>query len=93
MALSLGVNEGTQITIDNLLLEVRKVFNSSDVLIDVDGVPHRITDKQRTEVLRNVFVSCGLSGSNEKVFFTRLAFEAPYEIKIYRVKNNAKIKQ
>lgn len=83
MALSIGVIRGSEIRIGDSLLLVGSI-SQTVVLVTVDGgasIP--ITDRERKEILPDVFLSLGkivgAGGGN-----TRLAFEAPKSIKIKR---------
>ena len=85
MALSIGVTAGTRIRVDEQLVHVLEA-RPKMVTIRVDNSkPRVITDEERTEILPRVFVQCGVQ-EGLLVSGSRLAFEAPREIKIERVR-------
>jgi sRNA-binding carbon storage regulator CsrA len=91
MALSLGVAAGSKIIIGDSLLKVLSIEDGLTITLDVDGTRYVVNDQERTEILPNVFVSCGQTmpsrtGSSQKT--SRLAIEAPRAIQIDRVKRN-----
>jgi sRNA-binding carbon storage regulator CsrA len=90
IALSLGVKRGRKIKIGSSILTVTKVASLNQVEIDVDGKPYTITDLEATQIMPNVRVFCGKVPGHLKGMVAsveaRLAFEAPIEIKITRVR-------
>lgn len=90
MALSLGVTKGSKVEIalaDRVVLvKVTNIDSATQLTLEVEGTAVTIDDKERVEILPQVFVSCGLSRPARGNRSTRLAFEAPLEIKINRVK-------
>jgi phage gp45-like len=84
MALSIGVTEGSRITVGKSMLTVLGITNGTHVSINYAGKQHLITIDERTEVEPNVFISCG--GRDTKyAHYSRLAFEADRAIPIKRV--------
>lgn len=87
MALSLGVAVGNKISVGQSLIRVDQIDEGTKVHITVDDKSSFIIDdSERQEILPNVFVSCGLSSASRGGNFSRLAFEAPFHIKINRIK-------
>lgn len=90
MALSLGVTKGSKVEItlaDRVeVIQVKSIDSATQLMLVVEGKAVAINDKERVEILPQVFVSCGLSRPARGNRSTRLAFEAPLEIKINRVK-------
>lgn len=90
MALSLGVSGGSKIDIslaDQVVtIKVDRIHSASHLTLIVKGRKVEIDDKERVEILPEVFVSCGLSQPTRGNRSTRIAFEAPIEIGINRVK-------
>lgn len=84
MALSLGVQKGSMIKIGSKELEVLDIDYGQAVCVRYNGKVHFVTDKQRTELGPNIYVSYGLS-RNHMVPSARLAFEAPREVGILRL--------
>lgn len=87
MALSLGVAAGSKIKVGSDIVEVVSVVGTAHVQIGVRGQSYLITDCERTEILPNVFVSCGRNDDRQfgGAGFSRLAFEAPRSIDIKRI--------
>lgn len=86
MALSLGISVGSKIRVGTSVVEVVSVMGTARVLIKVEGKEFMITDCERTEILPNVFVSCGRNDDKQFLAsFSRLAFEAPRSIEINRM--------
>lgn len=89
MALSIGVSENSKIRVGNQLLRVSQIQDSRHIAINYGGKRYLITDAERTEVEKDVYISCGLPPSRlAGPSMSRLAFEAPRSIKISRVKEN-----
>lgn len=87
MALSIGVKAGRKICIGGThMLCVREILAPNQVRITFDDKEMLVTDLERTELMAEVFVSCGLSDSQPGSQYTRLAFEAPRVIRIERVR-------
>lgn len=90
MALSLGVTIGSKIRVGNETLEVLDVRDAMDTKLRAAGHVFTITDMERQEVLPSVFISLGWSNSTKDArfpHFSRLAIEAPRELRIERVRN------
>jgi hypothetical protein len=88
LALSLGVQAGSQIKIGLHILRVIEVLDDGKLVkIEVGDRRYMISDEERTEIATNVFVFCGISeGMGWDVpLKSKLAFEAPREIKIDRL--------
>jgi hypothetical protein len=86
VALSIGVTAGSQIRVGDEIVKVLEVLRGKAIRVEVDGKQHVITDQQRTEVLPDVFLTYGAPGPNLKEFKgSRLAFEAPKDLKITRL--------
>lgn len=85
MALSLGVHKGSKVRVGSKNLEVLDIVYGETVSVRFDGHVHQVTDKQRTEIMPNVYVSYGLSRKETTLPTARLAFEAPREIAILRL--------
>jgi hypothetical protein len=71
--------------VDNHELLVESVPKATLVQVLFQGKQHLISDEERVEVYPQVFVSCGLSDERKHDHTSRLAFEAPRSIEIYRV--------
>ena len=88
MALSIGISENSRIRVGSKVLRVAQIQDNRHIHIIYDGQRHLITDEERTEVEKGVFISCGIKSdratSNN---FSRLAFEAPREVLIQRLKS------
>lgn len=93
MALSLGARRGFKWSIGRDILRVKEIVDAHTIIVTVNkNKDYTITDMERTEVLPNVFVQCGVG---EGVFVqegnSRLAIEAPRDILIERVKASVRI--
>lgn len=91
MALSMGVSVGSKIIIGNGVADERmmRILDTTNGIVNLqmdDGKKFIITDFERTEILPNVFVSLGMKKGETSN--TRLAFEAPREIQITRVRES-----
>lgn len=83
MALSIGVTAGSQIRIGKSVLKVVDITSGLITVKVGNGPLHVLSDKERAEVLPNVFVFVGdMRGRNTG---SRLAFEAPRSVPITRV--------
>jgi hypothetical protein len=89
MALSLGVRGGKKVRFivkgKSHIMTVLEVVSPSNVRVAFDGREILITDLERAKLMDNVFVSCGKEEDSIKEGYTRLAFEAPREIRIERI--------
>jgi hypothetical protein len=88
MALSLGVQAGSNILIGQDMLHVDEILsNGLKVLVDVGGRKFVISDDERIEVLKDVFVFCGVSAGMgwNMAHKSKLAIEAPLDILIDRL--------
>lgn len=85
MALSLGVTKGSSIQVGGSIIEVVDVLHGTHVQVVIGQQKFLITDCERTEVLPNVFLSCGVSEEKSFGSFSRIAIEAPKEVKIRRI--------
>lgn len=82
MPLSLGVSTGDKLTVGPHDLSVKKVVNPTTIVISVDDGPEIIiTEFERTQILRNVFVFAGVGANGNG---SRLAFDAPRNVSIHR---------
>lgn len=88
MALSIGVKAGARLTIGDKNMSVVKVVTPALIKILVDGKEFEITDLESTQVLPDVRISAGLWSGKGSQLYTRLAFEAPYHIRIERVRED-----
>jgi hypothetical protein len=89
VALSIGVKKGRKIKfllpskVERTLV-VLDVLSSKRVLVEFGGRQLVVTDEERHELMPGVFVSCGMIRESPPRE-SRLAFEAPREIRIERV--------
>lgn len=88
MALSLGVRKGFKWKVGNAILRVQEIINAKTIIVTINnGRAYTITDKERTEILPDVFVQCGVpDGVFVEENSSRLAVEAPRSIEIERIK-------
>lgn len=86
MALCLGVRLHDEVLIGNELVSVVQVEEES-VVLNAKGKDFLITEKERKEILPEVFVSIGIE-KVKRPNQVRIAIEAPREIKINRVKRD-----
>jgi hypothetical protein len=84
MALSLEVTQGSKIKIGQHMLEVGEITKGTHITATYKGQTHLITTEERTELEDGVFVSCGSKPQKHHEKRTRLAFEAPRNVKINR---------
>lgn len=85
MALSIGVSQGTKIMVDDHELLVEDVPKATLVQVLFQGKKYLVSDEERIEIYPSVYMSCGLSDERKHDHNSRLAFEAPRSIEIYRV--------
>lgn len=85
MALSLGVQKGSRLSIGGQVIEVIDIDLGYSVDVLVHGKIHHITENERTLILPQVYVSYGRNPNSNDQFGARLAFAAPREIQINRV--------
>lgn len=86
MALILGVHKGKQIRIGTQILTVTSVDQEKIELgVEIDGKEVVLSDKERTELMADVFAFAG--PPNEKDFegYGRILIEAPRSIRIERL--------
>lgn len=82
MALSIGVSNGSLIRVGEHRVLVKAVVNSTLLVVTVDGGQDiTVSDKERVEILPQVFVFAGVGNGGVG---NRLAFEAPRSIPIHR---------
>lgn len=84
MALSLGVEVGSTIQVGESKLVVEALLADGTIFVRVGDEQFQITDQRRTQVLPDVYVSCGMPAVSRRDRFSKLAFEAPRHIKILR---------
>ncbi len=88
MALSVGARKGKKIRVGGTtgsVVLVDEVYAPNRVRLSVDDKTFLVTDAERTEILPQVFVSCGFDDKGKAGNqYTRLAFEAPRSIRIER---------
>lgn len=87
MALSLGVGIGSKIDIGGVIAEVKDIVPQEYVELIIFGRPYIITSYERVEVIPDVFISLGNVTKYNTSKFSRIAIEAPKDIKIVRVKD------
>jgi len=88
MALSLGVKKGSKIRIGgDKMLVVDEILRPDLINITVDGKSFTIDDLESQTILPDVKVFAGLGShpSKNNSNYARLAFDAPYAIRIERV--------
>lgn len=85
MALSLGVSVGDKIMVGKVPITILSIASPNIIGLDVGGQTFFVSDAERVEILPEVWVQSGLP---ERRFRSesRLAFEAPREIRIERVR-------
>lgn len=86
MALSLGVVIGDLIKIGEVMVKVRNIEQDNVIVLSMgSGKTVYVSDKERVEILPDVFVQAGLP---EKQWerHSRLAIDAPRSIRIERVR-------
>lgn len=86
MALSLGIQSGSQIQIGDSIMRVIEVARDGKLVhIEVTGKRFSVSDEERTEILDDVFVQVGIPTNWNTPLRSRLAFEAPRCITINRL--------
>jgi hypothetical protein len=84
--LSLGVQKDSRISIGPYVMRVIEVLGDGRLVsIEVADQRFMISEEERTEVLPEVFVFCGVPNTWNSSFRSRLAFEAPIAIRINRI--------
>jgi hypothetical protein len=73
MALSIGVHKGDRIYVGDVPITVRHADGFERMEIEVGGRRVVVTDKYATEILKDVFVSCGRPGEKFIARYERLA--------------------
>lgn len=91
MALSLGVRAGSQVILTDHeglahTLTVRRINSAVDIDVAVDGQDFKLTDQERVAVIPDCFVFSGAREGRGDEEYTYLAFEAPRDIRIDRVR-------
>jgi hypothetical protein len=82
MALSLGVKQGSQISVGGKIVQVKSLTPPSYIVVSVDGGNDIVVSEEtRQEILPDVFVMTAGPDTS------RLVFQAPKHIPIVRVKN------
>lgn len=83
MALSLGIKNGSKLSIGQHCLEVKRIISGNMIVVVLDDAEDfTVTDLQATEILPNVRVFAGIGQNGNG---SRLAFEAPESIEIRRM--------
>lgn len=86
MALIIGVNKSSKIQVGDKMVKIGDILPTVVMLKVEGGEDFMISDKERTEILPDVFVSLGLNHRTQSTNSNRLAFEAPMSVKINRVR-------
>jgi hypothetical protein len=87
LALSIGVTRGSRIRVGQSMVKVEEIVQDVAVTLSVDGgKKFMITDSERTQIIPEVFVQLGLNHRSSGTNSSRLAFEAPFSIKINRIR-------
>ena len=82
MALSIGVKQGSKISVGEHELEVKSILPSNVIVVSIDsGDDIVISEQPRTQLLPDVFVFSGVGATGHA---RRLAFEAPRSVAITR---------
>jgi len=85
MAVSLGMDIGERLTIGKSSLRVKDIVEGYIFTLDVDGKEFVVGDKERVQILPEVFVRSGLTRENIiSKRSGRLALEAPHTVPIRR---------
>jgi hypothetical protein len=85
MALSLGMDIGERLIIGESTLRVTDIVQGYIFTLDVDGKEYVVADKDRVQILPEVFVRSGLNRENIIAQRSgRLALEAPRTVSIRR---------
>lgn len=85
MALSIGVRGGKRVRIGKHILTILEVIAPDKVRVAFNGREFLVTDLERVKLMEDVYVSCGKADNVVYEAYTRLAFEAPREIRIERI--------
>jgi hypothetical protein len=86
MALSIGIKKNSRVLVGGShLLVVKEIIAPTQVRVEFDERSILVTDLERAKLMDDVFVSCGLLPPNSTNHYSRLAFEAPREIRIERL--------
>jgi hypothetical protein len=86
VALSLGMDIGERLLIGDSSVRVKDITKGYIFTLDVDGKEHIVADRERVQILPEVFVRSGLDRNNINAQRSgRLALEAPRSISIRRV--------
>lgn len=83
MALILGVSGKKGFYINDIPVRVLRRKGLTSITLTVRGKTFEVTDKEAVEIYPQVFVSCGVSPTNDNDF-PRLVIDAPKEIVILR---------
>jgi hypothetical protein len=90
MALSIGVKNGSQIKIGTITLRILEIRNGGkSILVEVANRRFLINETDKTEILPDVFVFCGVTGDEGSERRSKIALEAPQTIRIDRVKETS----
>ena len=87
MALSIGVNRGSQIQIGKSMVRVIDIRPGTVVVAVNNGPAVILSENESTELMPEVFAFVGLDSKESRFCDSRIAFEAPRRIAITRVKN------
>lgn len=89
--LSLGVRKGFKYRVGGSIIRVKEVLGPKEVVVTVDrDTDYTITEHERVQVIPDVFLSCGVPDHVViHEHHSRLAIEAPNEIKIERIKDTS----
>ncbi|WP_158934115.1 hypothetical protein [Burkholderia sp. S171] len=86
MALSLGVQAGSQVKIGSSILHILKISNGGkSISVKLNDQTFDVGNQQKIEILPSVFVICGVVGDWDSSSKSRLALDAPRSVKIERV--------
>ena len=85
MALVLGCKLGSEVKVGDTMVKVKGINHDGEVVLEVEGQEHQITELERTRIMPEVWVSLGLGAGTKGNSYCRLAFEAPRSIRIERV--------
>ena len=85
MALSLGMDIGERLIIGESTLRVTDIAQGYIFTLDVDGKEYVVADRDRVQILPEVFARSGLNRENIiSQRSGRLALEAPHSLSIRR---------
>lgn len=83
MALSIGVSQGSRISVGKNMVRVKSVARPNLIVLSVDDGPDVVvSDQAKVEILPKVFVFVGVGRSGTG---NRLALEASRDIPIHRI--------